>query len=59
MSHAKPIQIWIPTDLHRQLKIAAAQEGRTMTDVVIAAIRTAVDDPKAPAVPTSNPAEAA
>ena len=59
MNHTKPIQIWIPTELHKQLKITAAMSGRTMTDVVVTAIRRAVEDPRGPGDATSSPAEAA
>jgi predicted HicB family RNase H-like nuclease len=37
----------IPEELHRRVKAAAAMNGQTLKDFIIAALERAVDEPKA------------
>lgn len=36
---AKQLTIYLPIDLHRALKVRAARESSTMTDIIVAALK--------------------
>jgi predicted HicB family RNase H-like nuclease len=46
----KSFQLFLPLELHRRLKVKAAQEGTTITHLIVEAIRRALaeDDRQAP-----------
>jgi plasmid stability protein len=58
----------VPDDLHRRLKVRAASEGRSMSDIVLDEIRRALDRPtfdelsarvqaRTPAAPGESPVD--
>lgn len=43
MHVCKTLSMLIPADIHKRLKLAAAQEGKTITEIVAALIREYLD----------------
>jgi predicted HicB family RNase H-like nuclease len=42
----KSFQLFLPLDLHHRLKVRAAEEGTTITALIVEAIRKALDAPR-------------